>query len=181
MSTGVLGLGTASPPFAPGIDWAATAMLLGFGALALTAVGAGFTILLARRIPSLAAVLTRRRDTVDRPEQPPHVSAVGDENPDHAAVSERAALIAGYVKVRALLDDDIAVAVLDEAARAGGVTTFAATGMPVDPKRHRVDHTTPAPTPELDGVVAETLQPGYLDRERVLLPAAVIAYRWSRQ
>ena len=94
---------------------------------------------------------------------------------------QRAALIDGVVKVCGLLDDDIAADVLNDAMRRGGVTTFEATGMRVDPKRHRVERTIPAPRPENDGIVAETLAPGYFDNGRVLRPADVVVYQWVRR
>ncbi len=92
---------------------------------------------------------------------------------------QRSALIQGCVKVRGLLDDDMAVDVLENALRLGGVTTFDATGTPLDPRRHRVNHTVPAPAPQSEGIVARTLTPGYLDNGQVLRPADVAVYKWG--
>lgn len=117
-----------------------------------------------------------KRSTAARPSG--HATAAGPPVADHTVSAQREALIAGVLKVKGLVDDDITADVLDEAMRRGGVTTFEATGMRLDPSRHRVDHTVAAPGPDSDGIVAQTLEPGYEDRDLVLQPARVVVYKW---
>jgi hypothetical protein len=103
-----------------------------------------------------------------------------DHNTVNALIAQREALIAGCVKVRGLLDDDIAADVLNDAMRRAGVTVSGATpGTPKDPRRHFIHHTVPAPDPQSDGLVQETLAPGWSDNDKVLRPADVVVYKWA--
>lgn len=234
------------PAFAPGIDWAATMILLGMAALVLIAIGALLVILVGPYVSFAEPVLTRRHRPPKPPPRapsppaatspPPHRNAsygqpAADTSSNQAAVpqhamvyegpevgpghtaqpvpsrhlaprafpggstaaalsggesvqvlaAQRAALVSAFVKARGLLDDDTIAAMLDEAICAGGVTPFEATGDLLDPKRHRVDHTVRAPSADRDGIVAQTLSPGYLDKGRVLLPATVVVYKWAQR
>jgi hypothetical protein len=100
--------------------------------------------------------------------------------PSTAPPEQRAAIIKGCLKVRALLDDPLLADMLDESLRDGGVSLFDPTGQPADPARHRIDHTVPAPEPGRHGLIAHTLIPGYSDDGRVLRPADVVVYKWER-
>lgn len=90
-------------------------------------------------------------------------------------------MITGCVTASGMLDDDITANVLEDALRQGGVTVFDATGQRLDPDRHHVDHTSPAPDPNSDDIIADTITPGYLDNNRVLRPAQVVVYRWAQR
>jgi molecular chaperone GrpE len=146
--------------FAPDIDWISTLLLATACAIVVFAAGAGVGIKYARR----------RRSNRAGP---------GPAAP-HALTEQRDALVGGCVKARGLLDDQLLTDVLDDALRGGGVSVFDATGAPMDRSRHRIDHTVPAPDPSADGIVAQTLAPGYLDNGRVLRPAEVVVYKWNR-
>lgn len=182
----------ALPGFAAGIDWAATFFLLGIIVCVFVAIGAVGVLMLARHLPFIDLALTAQRPAqqpVQQPAQQPNpppqqTYSAPDPQPgtdDGALSAQRSALIAGCVRVRGLVDDDMAVEILEDAMRRGGVRTFDATGAPLDPRRHRVDHAVPAPAPQSDGIVAHTLAPGYLDGQRVLRPADVVVYKWGRR
>jgi len=171
----------ALPGFAAGVDWSDTLLLLGIAAFMFVALGAFAMIMLARQLPFLS---TTRQTAVAPPPPPPPppprpVSPAPAVSPDRVLAAQRSSLIQGCVKARGLLDDDMVVEVLENALRLGGVTTFDATGAPLDPRSHRVNHTVPAPAPQSDGIVARTLTPGYLDGGHVLRPADVVVYKWA--
>jgi molecular chaperone GrpE len=66
----------------------------------------------------------------------------------------------------------------------GGVAVLSpAPGDPFDASRHRPQAVLPAPGPEADATVAETLADGYLETVtgRVLAPATVSVFRWTKQ
>jgi hypothetical protein len=148
--------------FAPGIDWITTLVLLGVVAVLIFAAGT----LLGRHVPSRL-----RPDPVPPPQGQLEFKTL---------VAQRKALVVGSVKVRGLLEDQLLTNLLDDALREGGVSVFEATGDPMDPARHRVARTVPAPDPGADGVVAQTLAPGYADDGRIVRPADVVVYKWAR-
>jgi GrpE len=156
--------------FAPGIDWTATLVLLGGFAVLIFAAGAVAAPVLGRRVPI--------RATPHPPPPPP--GRPEDRSEFKILAAQRKALVGGSVKLRGLLEDQLLTNVLDDALRQGGVSVFEATGDPIDPARHRVAHTVPAPDPGADGVIAETLAPGYADDGRIVRPADVVVYRWGR-
>jgi molecular chaperone GrpE (heat shock protein) len=66
----------------------------------------------------------------------------------------------------------------------GGVAVLSpAPGDRFDPSRHRPQAVLPAPGPEADATVAETVADGYLETVtgRVLAPATVSVFRWTPQ
>jgi molecular chaperone GrpE len=66
-------------------------------------------------------------------------------------------------------------------SRAGVEVLRPVVGTPFDPSRQRAAGVLPAPSPELDGTVAEVLGDGYLDLagDRVLATATVRVQRWQ--
>jgi GrpE len=148
--------------FAPGIDWTTTLVLL--GVVAVLIFGAG--TILGRHVPSRP-----RPDSVTPPQGQLEFKTLA---------AQRKALVGGSVKVRGLLEDQLLTNLLDDALREGGVSLFEATGDPIDPARHRVAHTVPAPDPGADGVIAQTLAPGYADDGQIVRPADVVVYKWAR-
>jgi hypothetical protein len=155
--------------FAPGIDWVATSMLLGAFAVLIFTVGA------------IAAMGLRGRVAIRGQHAPsPPADPAADRPECKTLAVQRKALVGGSVKVRGLLEDELLTGLLDDALRQGGVSVFEGTGDPIDPARHRVAHTLPAPDPGADGVIAQTLAPGYADDGLIVRPAEVVVYKWSR-
>ena len=54
-----------------------------------------------------------------------------------------------------------------------------ATGAPVDKKTHRIVSFEPAAAPEDDGLVARSVKPGFVWRERPIRPEEIVARRWK--
>jgi len=163
--------------FSADIAWIPTLLLAGVCAVLVFAAGIAVARAFAGR-PSAPG------GPPPQPAQPPPPSPMAPApGPDPAALralaEQRDALIAGSVKVRGLLDDQLLTDELDNALRRGGVTVFDPTGAPMDRSRFRVSRTVPAPDPSADGVVAQTLAPGYLDNGRLLRPAEVVVYSWG--
>ncbi|MFZ0718113.1 nucleotide exchange factor GrpE [Mycobacterium sp.] len=161
--------GLAAEGFAPQIDWIPTLGLLALLAAVVFVAGA-------------ALGMTIRRPRTHVVAEP---SASGGARPTDQAqlrvlAAQRGALVNGCVKVRGLLDDQLLTGELDSALRDGGVTVFDDVGQLMDPVRHRVNGTVGAPDASAEGVVAQTVAPGYLDHGRVLRPADVLVYKWSR-
>lgn len=159
--------GLAAEGFAPEIDWIPTLGLLALLAVIVFAAGAALGM------------------TIRRPRTYVVADAGGDVRPTEQAqlrvlAAQRGALVNGCVKVRGLLDDQLLTGELDSALRDGGVTVFDDVGQLMDPVRHRVNGTVGAPDASAEGVVAQTVAPGYLDHGRVLRPADVLVYKWSR-
>ena len=164
--------GRTPPPERAELDWLASALRVSPGEVP------GQVAALIDRLNAADHEVDRLRREVDRLQQQGRGGG-GNADVTAALESQRQALISGCMKVVGLLDDDIVTDALDEALRRAGVTIFDATGMALDPTRHRVDHTLAAPNPDSDGIVAETLTAGYIDNNRVLRPADVAVYKWS--
>jgi hypothetical protein len=159
----------ALPGFAPGVHWGLTLLLLGVCAVVVFTAGAAVGIRARTSAP-----------VVDLPQSPPPATPASSGPSVETLAAQRGALVTGCLKVHGLLDDQVLAGVLDDALRRGGITAFDPTGQPLDPVRHRVDHTVAAPEPGADGVIAETLAAGYVDDGRVLRPAEVVVYQWGR-
>ena len=161
--------------FAPDIAWIPTLVLLAI--LAVLVLAAGAALALAIRRPGAAPTTAPPGSWGVAPVSPQPQPAAEQLK---ALAAQRRALIAGCVKVRALLDDELLTEELDNALRGGGVDVFDDTGQPMNPARHRVNGTVAAPAAGAEGVIAQTMAPGYFDDGRVLRPADVLVYKWSR-
>ena len=161
------------------IDWPKTVLLLVI--LGAVIAAAGFAI---------GYLLTRTMGRQPRPTAPTSpqvataIASTDTELPatttDGATGRQRAALIAGCMRLLGILDDQVSIGVLDQALTASGVERFDPIGARLEPSRHRITATAPAPDPASDGIVAHTTAPGYTDAGRVLQPAAVVVYRWNQ-
>ncbi|MGW5153338.1 nucleotide exchange factor GrpE [Rhodococcus koreensis] len=163
--------------WATDIDGVETWLLIAITAAVLILAGVAIGTLIGNRGP--------RGDQWNPADHPPPLppptpstSPAGDRALA-TVISQRAALIAGCVRVRGLLDDQVLSDVLDQTLHTGGVEIFDPTGAPLDPTRHRVTGTAPAPEPRANGVIATTETPGYLDDGKVVRPAEVIVYKWD--
>ncbi len=58
-----------------------------------------------------------------------------------------------------------------------GLSSFVDIGKPFDPNRHEAVAETQTDNPDLDGMIATVLKPGYLYRNSVLRPATVSVYK----
>jgi GrpE len=156
------------PHLTPGIHWGYTLSLVGI--LGLLVLGLGVV---------LGARLGRARTRHPEPNPPPR--PYPDVRPELDAVTtQRAALVAGCLKVRGLLEDQVLTGVLDDALHRGGIQIIDPIGTRVDSSRHRIAGTDPAPTPAQDGVISRTLIPGFLDAGRVVRAADVVVYKGAR-
>ncbi|MGK8558147.1 nucleotide exchange factor GrpE [Nocardia gipuzkoensis] len=154
--------------FASGIDWAETILLLATVSVLLLAGG----LALGYRFAETAARPT--------PMRPSEAGGTGATSPSDDSVGEqRAALIAGCLRLRGLLDDQVCIGVVEDTLAASGVEQFDPTGHRLDPSRHRIIATVAAPDAADDGVIARINAPGYVDAGRVLQPADVVVYKWS--
>jgi hypothetical protein len=162
--------GLAAEGFAPEIDWIPTLGLLALSAVIIFAAGAALGMTIRRPRTHVVADAGGTGGAV-RPT---------DRAQLRVLAAQRGALVNGCVKVRGLLDDQLLTGELDSALRDGGVTVFDDLGQRMDPVRHRVNGTVGAPDASAEGVVAQTVAPGYLDDGRVLRPADVLVYKWSR-
>lgn len=168
--------------FSPDIDWGYTLALAAFVALLVLIAGIACGVWIGRRIGR------PRRVTVPPPPPPPPTRpppAAPPPGPDvdrrHAdgIAAQRGALVAGCVKVRGLLDDQMLANSLDDALRAAGVAVIDPVGSRSDPAAHRIAGTDPAPSPAHDGVISRTLRPAFVDGGRVVRTADVVVYKWG--
>lgn len=113
------------------------------------------------------------------PIPPPQAPIPGDRAVLDRLAAQRAALIAGCVQARGLLDDQVLTDVLDDALRNGGVQIVDPTGYRANPAEHRTAGTDPAPAPDRDGIVSRTVRPGFIDAGRVVRAADVVVFKWG--
>jgi hypothetical protein len=156
------------PYIVPGIHWGYTLSLLGI--LGLLVLGLGI---------ALGARFGRARTRHPAPNPPPQPYPDVRRELD-AVTTQRATLVAGCLKVRGLLEDQVLTGVLDDALSRAGIQIVDPTGTRADSSQHRIAGTDPAPTPAQDGVISRTLIPGFFDAGRVVRAADVVVYKGGR-
>ena len=92
-------------------------------------------------------------------------------------VDGRQALVATLIELGDLVDDDETAAVRAALARAGVDVVDVAPGTAFDRSEHHAIDVTPTDDRALDGLVAETVRPGYRDGRTLLREPEVAVYR----
>jgi molecular chaperone GrpE (heat shock protein) len=92
---------------------------------------------------------------------------------------QREALVRAAIDIRDHLTSAALADRLGQALWAAGVGEVRADGEPFDPQRHQaVDHVATAER-SLDGTVAATERPGYVDGGAVVRPPQVVVHRYQ--